>query len=114
MAIKNADKLKDLDPNLRRLVELFSYEVKAKYGIDLYITSGKRTEEENRRVGGVRDSAHLKGLAVDIFAPNGFRRYLLLKAAIEFGFKRIGVGKSHIHIDIDYTKPTPTIFADCE
>ena len=35
-------------------------------GIPFRINSGYRTEAHNRKVGGVNDSAHLKGLAVDI------------------------------------------------
>ncbi|KQC10526.1 MAG: peptidase M15, partial [Candidatus Cloacimonas sp. SDB] len=34
------------------------------------ITSGYRCPKHNREVGGVKDSAHVKGLAVDIAVPD--------------------------------------------
>lgn len=74
------------------------------------VNSGRRSAEYNKIVGGVTGSAHVKGLAVDISAPTGKRKFEIVKAALEVGFDRIGIAKSFIHLDIDGSKPSPTIF----
>lgn len=76
------------------------------------ITSGLRTEEENKRVGGVVDSAHLKGLAVDIACSDMSKRFAMVYAFFVAGFKRIEIGKNHIHVDIDETKDQRVIFLE--
>jgi len=70
----------------------------------MIITSGYRCEEHNKEVGGVEDSAHKKGLAVDIKCEDSSYRFLLIPALIKVGFKRIGIYSSFIHCDLDETK----------
>lgn len=81
-------------------------------GIPFVINSGYRTPEHNKRVGGVVNSAHTKRLAVDLRARNGKEIYLIVNALTQVGIKRIGINweKMFVHADIDYTKPTPTIY----
>lgn len=74
-------------------------------GVPFRITSGKRTAEENQLAGGVQDSAHETGLAVDLRVPDGTSRFLMVSALLQAGFKRIGVYDKHIHVDIDASKP---------
>ena len=110
--IKNQDKLDTLQPEFReKVIRLLIY-IYSVYGFMPIITSAKRTRAENKRVGGVPDSAHLKGLAVDIEAIDGRTRYAVVKSALENGFLRVGVGYRHVHIDDDLTKPHPTVFKD--
>jgi len=73
-------------------------------GIPFYISSGYRTEKHNKKIKGVKDSAHTKGLAVDISAVSSTERYTIINAAIKVGFKRIGIGKTFIHLDTDLSK----------
>jgi len=79
--------------------------IRAECGFPLHINSGYRTEAHNAKVGGKSESAHTRGLACDILIANSAERYKLIKAAIRQGITRIGVGKTFLHLDIDYTLP---------
>jgi len=68
------------------------------------ITSGYRCQKHNKKVGGVKDSAHVKGLAVDIAVQNNITRLSILRGLIIAGFRRIGIGSNFIHVDIDNSK----------
>lgn len=72
-------------------------------GVPFSINSGKRTTAQNKKVGGVSDSAHLTGEAVDIKCTNSEQRYAILKGLMEAGFTRIGLGKTFVHADISKT-----------
>jgi zinc D-Ala-D-Ala carboxypeptidase len=73
-------------------------------GITFKITSGFRTAEHNEKVGGVKNSSHIKGVAADIAVGSGNERYIILNALIRAGFKRIGIAKTFIHCDTDAEK----------
>lgn len=75
------------------------------YGEGIEIRSGCRCEIHNRNEGGKEDSAHLSGRAADLEIGNSHARFLILKGAIMVGFRRIGIGKTFVHLDIDITKP---------
>ena len=79
-------------------------------GEPIIINSGYRSKVRNDELvakggGAVEDSAHLKGLAIDIKCPDSSYRYTLLNKVFETGFLRVGVGKTFIHLDIDPDKP---------
>ncbi len=73
-------------------------------GIPFKLNSGKRTVEQNEKAGGVKDSAHLSGLAVDIACTTDSARDKILNSLRVVGFNRIGIAKTFIHCDIDKTK----------
>lgn len=74
-------------------------------GIPFIINSGYRTQEYNDSLDNSKpDSSHIKGLAVDIAVGNSRHRFIILKALIEVGFTRIGIGKGFIHVDDDKDK----------
>jgi len=79
-------------------------------GLPIYVTSGFRCELHNKTVGGAPDSAHLKGLAVDISILTSAYRYNLITYAVILRIHRIGIGKNFVHLDIDKSKPWPSMW----
>ena len=69
----------------------------------MIINSGCRCKKYNKKIGGASNSAHLRGLAVDIHAIGDHRARLL--PIIEEHFIRRGYGKTFVHIDIDDSLP---------
>ena len=97
------------DPELIRMLQT----ARNLYGKSMIISSGCRCIKHNRTVGGATNSAHITGKAADILTPTGIDRYLIIKALIQAGFERLGINfnKKFIHVDVDYSKPSPTIFS---
>lgn len=78
------------------------------FGSPIVITCGYRSPEHNAEIGGVPESAHTKGLAVDIKAPiDPFQREKLVWALGVAGFRRVESAPRHFHADTDDTKPIP-------
>ena len=71
-------------------------EAREEAGVPFIITSGVRPPRKPND-----NSAHIRGLAVDISAENGRNRYKILRALILVGFNRIGVYDRHLHVDCD-------------
>ncbi len=74
-------------------------------GVPFIINSDYRTSEENRKAGGKANSAHLRGLAIDISCETSGYRYRMLRAFYKVGFRRIGEGKTFLHVDVDESLP---------
>lgn len=79
-------------------------------GVPFIITSGYRTKEHNRKVGGKANSAHLDGFAADIACRSSRERAYIIGGLLEAGFNRIGIGQNFIHADNDPTKPEDVIW----
>lgn len=77
---------------------------------ELTVNSAYRTSARNRQAGGVHDSAHKSGEAVDIRVLNSAARFKVVQKAIELGIPRIGIHKRFIHLDVDTTKAHPAIW----
>ena len=65
------------------------------------ITDGYRSSKYNSDIGGAKDSAHLYGLALDIYVGNYQEQLKWAKVASKY-FTRVGIypGDSHIHVDM--------------
>lgn len=66
---------------------------------ELEATSGYRCPEHNAAVLGTPNSMHLKGEALDIWAPTVRLKTLILDAAHKADLKGIGLGATFIHVD---------------
>lgn len=97
------DEVKGLDP---AFVAILDY-ARQKAGVPFVITSGFRTPEENAAAGGAANSAHLRGLAVDLRCRDSHDRYLIIRALFQLGLQRIVVyaGDGHVHVDNDPDLP---------
>lgn len=80
-------------------------EARGMYGKAMKVVSGARCPAHNKAEGGKRTSAHLKGLAADIRCLTSGDRFKLLNILLILGFKRIGIGKTFLHVDISDTLP---------
>lgn len=74
------------------------------------MTCGFRSVEYDRARGRSGTSAHCKGLAADILCRNNEDRFHLVNLFIQHGFKRIGIAKNFIHVDMDSSKISPRIW----
>jgi len=74
------------------------------YGKPMRVNSGYRTKKYNAKIGGVKNSSHMLGLAADISCKSSGDRFDMLNAFMQAGFKRIGVANSFIHVDADKDK----------
>ena len=79
-------------------------EVREEIGGPIRINSGTRCVEHNAKEGGLDDSEHLTGEAIDIECGHSEDRWRLLRILPAY-FYRIGIGKEFIHVGIKITKP---------
>lgn len=89
-----------IDP---RIVKIIQY-IRDKYNKPITVTSAYRCPEYNSQIGGVPNSAHVRGYALDISCTTSQDRYRLLNILLNMGLPRIGIASNFIHIDIDPDK----------
>ncbi len=85
-------------------------QARAEARVPFVINSAYRCPEHNARVGGVRDSAHTLGAAVDIATLSSRARFAVLHALIMVGAERLGIGDTFIHVDVDDSKPDRVVW----
>lgn len=90
-----------MDVNLLVLLD----HARAEAGVPFVITSAYRCAAHNRSVGGVTNSAHTRGQAVDIATLSSRARFEVLRALLAMGAQRVGIGSTFVHVDTDETKP---------
>lgn len=84
--------------------------IREEAGIPLVLTCAYRSEEYDKAKGRSGNSAHTKGLAVDIKCNSSATRMAIINAALTIGIKRIGIGKNFVHLDADDTLPQNVIW----
>ena len=52
-------------------------EIREAYGAAIHITSGSRCEKHNKKIGGSKNSNHVKGLAIDVVRTPGLEEFLM-------------------------------------
>lgn len=90
----------DMDDNLLIMLD----KLRKIIGQPVIINSAYRTteyEKSKRRSG---SSSHCKGKAVDIRCVSDSYKFLIVQTALALGFKRIGIGSTYVHLDIDEEK----------
>lgn len=79
-------------------------------GIPLVLTCAYRSKAYDLSKGRSGNSAHTRGKAVDIRCNTSANRMKIVDAALRCGVKRIGIGKTFVHIDNDKSLPQGVIW----
>lgn len=64
------------------------------------VNSGIRCKYWNAKSGGVSESQHILAEAADLTVSGSRERWQVVKSAYEAGFRRIGVAKTFVHVDV--------------
>ena len=93
----------NLHPDLFKVLT----ELERRMGFELQVNSGYRDPEHNKDVGGVEGSEHTYDPAEgsDVFCQRSTTRYKMVKTLMEMGVRRIGIGKTFVHVGISKDKP---------
>lgn len=83
-----------------------------KFNKKLRVTSGARCFTHNKKVGGVANSAHTKGLAFDVHYDNSRETYMIIGHLYKMGVQRIGINfnQNFVHFDVDALLPQGVLF----
>lgn len=85
----------------------FIERVRTGLGLKMKLNSACRCGMHNAKVGGKITSAHLQGLAIDVFCPSEVYRFKLLSVAFAMGAQGVGIyenakdpSKKFVHLDL--------------
>lgn len=98
--------LQDMDARLIGKLDL----AREKAGIPFVLNSAYRSVAWEKGRGRTGTSSHCKGMAVDIRCNSYSNRWKVVKALMDAGFTRIGIGKTYVHADIDPDKTQNVIW----
>lgn len=73
-------------------------------GVPFIVNSAYRSKQYEIEKGRTGTSSHCLGLAIDLACSSNFNRLCIIEALLRVGFRRIGIGKTFIHVDYDSTK----------
>tara|TARA_R110002020_G_scaffold159787_1_gene343907 strand:- start:1 stop:366 length:366 start_codon:yes stop_codon:yes gene_type:complete len=97
--------LKNINPVLVERLQ----EARTDYDSPMVVTSGLRCKNFNSKQNGSPNSSHLWGEAVDVAMNDPILRYRMVQIFQKY-FKRIGIAKNFIHVDVDHMKIHPCIW----
>jgi zinc D-Ala-D-Ala carboxypeptidase len=97
-----------VDPDLLEMLD----NLRDLMGEPVYVTSGCRSREHNKAIGGAESSLHITDnenpcRAADLRRGNGNYQHRLLGYIFELGFGGVGVYVGHTHVDI---RNVPTVW----
>jgi zinc D-Ala-D-Ala carboxypeptidase len=72
--------------------------LRAAVGRPLLVSSGYRCSKHDKGEKG--EGNHTQGKAVDIACPDSTLRFAIIRQAILLGFKRIGIHRDFLHLDM--------------
>ena len=79
-------------------------------GIPFVLNSADRSVAWEKSKGRTGTGAHTMGRAVDIRCNTSQNRMKIVRAALQAGFNRIGIGKTYVHLDDDLSLPQQVIW----
>jgi uncharacterized protein YcbK (DUF882 family) len=87
-------------------------QLESRMGFELRITSGYRDPVHNIDVGGVTGSEHTldPSMAADVFCQRSATRYKMLRELFSMAVRRIGIGKTFVHIGISTAHPQDVVW----
>ena len=95
-----------MDPRFLDLLDV----IREAAGIPLVLNCAYRSRAWELSKGRTGNSAHTRGMAVDIRCNASATRYRIVRAALLCGIRRIGVGQSFVHLDADPSLPQDVIW----
>lgn len=78
--------------------------------IPFVVNCAYRSVAWEKKQGRSGNSAHTRGMALDIRCNTSANRFKIVWALLSVGCKRIGIGKTFIHADFDSTLPQDVMF----
>jgi uncharacterized protein YcbK (DUF882 family) len=84
-------------PKLKFVLKIYAARIIA--GVPFVFTSFMRCKKYNEKIGGAKNSAHIDGLACDIYCVDSVQRFKIMRALMAVGFQLIEVADQHIHVD---------------
>lgn len=98
--------LQDMDQRFMNTLDA----LRALAGIPLVLNCAYRSVAWDKSKGRSGNSAHTRGKAADIRCNAPQTRMKIVKAALQLGIKRIGIGKTFVHVDTDTSLPQNVMF----
>ena len=98
--------MRDMDNDFLLLLD----RVRESCGIPLILNCAYRSKEWDISKGRNGNSSHCRGKAVDIRCNNSATAFKIVKAAMDNGISRIGIGNGYVHIDSDSSLPQNVIW----
>ena len=93
--------LKDMDQTTMNMADA----MREICGFPLIVTCAYRSPEWDLAKKRSGSGPHTHRTALDFRCTDSAKRFAIVAAAIQVGFRRIGIGKNYIHVDNDTTKP---------